>query len=508
MFAKVHSSTVLGVEGIGVTVEVDISNGLPAFTIVGLPDGTVRESKDRVKSAIKNSSYQFPPKRITVNLAPADLRKEGTIFDLPIALAILAASGVISQESLSEFVVLGELSLDGSIRPVNGVLPVVTGALKRNMEKIIIPLGNRDEASLVTGISILPVASLHEIIEILSGIRDLVFHNKVKQRTVRPGYKVQFEHVKGQVHVKRALEIAAAGHHNVLMSGPPGTGKTMIARSIPSILPDPEYDEIIETSKIYSVAGVNGTKSTFLFTERPFRAPHHTVSDAGMIGGGTIPKPGEVSLAHNGVLFLDELPEFKKNVLEVLRQPLEDGVVTISRARKSITFPASFMLVASMNPCPCGYYGSRNHECHCNELQIRRYQNKISAPLLDRIDIHLQVRKVEFEDLHNSDTGDTSKEIRKRVNSARKIQKERFYEDERIYVNSQMGPKEIERYCGLDNQSLVLLKKSVDKFGLSARACHRILKLARTIADLENTGTILFSHVAEAVQFRRGDMHN
>lgn len=508
MLAKVHSSAVLGVEGIGVTVEVDISNGLPAFTIVGLPDGTVRESKDRVKSAIKNSSYPFPPKKITVNLAPADLKKEGAVFDLPIALGILSASGVIPQESLADFLVLGELSLDGSIRPVSGVLPVVTGALQRKIKKIIIPLENVNEAALVREISILPVSSLHETVERLSGIRDLVFSSTTKQEKVRSCYQVRFEHVKGQETIKRALEIAAAGHHNVLMSGPPGTGKTMIARSIPSILPEPEYDEIIETSKIYSVAGINGTQNTFLFTERPFRAPHHTVSDAGMVGGGVIPKPGEVSLAHNGVLFLDELPEFRRNVLEVLRQPLEDGVVSIARARKSITFPARFMLIASMNPCPCGYYGSNTHECHCNELQIRRYQNKISAPLLDRIDIHLQVRKVEFDDLHNSYSGDTSSEIRKRVNLARKIQKERFAEEGKILVNSQMGPKEIENFCGVDIQSSTLLKKSVERFGLSARAYHRILKLARTIADLENKENISFSHVAEAIQFRRGNCKN
>jgi len=505
MLAKVESAALLGIEGIPVTVEVDVSNGLPAFTTVGLPDGSVRESKDRVKAAIKNSGYPFPNRKITVNLAPADLRKEGTAFDLPIALGILVAGGVIPDASLDGCIALGELSLNGALRQVPGVLVVALSAVQqKNIHTLIVPGGNGEEAALVKGIDIIPAKNLFEIVEILNGLRQaerISLDQKINETTT---YPVSFEDIKGQDYAKRAMEIAVSGLHNVLMKGPPGSGKTLIARALPSIMSEWGFEERIETTKIYSILG-NKKIEPVLATHRPFRSPHHTISDAGLIGGGSIPRPGEVSLAHNGVLFLDELPEFKKHVLEVLRQPLEDGVVTISRAQTSLSFPADFILVAAMNPCPCGFYGDRRNECHCNPGQIQRYRNRISGPLLDRIDMHIEVAAMNFHELHTISGKESSKSIKKRVTLARSIQQERFCKLPHIRVNSQMGVKEIEKICVIDRRSRQLLDKSVDKLGLSARGYHRILKLSRTIADLEGSDTIQFEHVAEAIQYRRGE---
>jgi magnesium chelatase family protein len=505
MLAKVESAAILGIEGIPVTVEVDVGNGLPSFTTVGLPDGSVRESKDRVKAAIKNSGYPFPNKKIIINLAPADLRKEGTAFDLPIALGILVACGVIPPASLAGCIVLGELSLNGAVRQVPGVLVVALSAVQQeHVNTLIVPRGNGEEAALVKGIEIISAKNLFEIVEILNGLRqaEKVSPEQKTHETVK--YPVNFEDIKGQDYAKRAMEIAVSGLHNVLMKGPPGSGKTLIARALPSIMSDWSFEERIETTKIYSILR-NKKMDPVLATHRPFRCPHHSISDAGLIGGGSIPRPGEISLAHNGVLFLDELPEFKKQVLEGLRQPLEDGVVTISRAQTSLSFPADFILVAAMNPCPCGFYGDRRNECHCNPGQIQRYRGRISGPLLDRIDMHVEVAAMNFHELHTISAKESSESIKKRVDLARVIQQERFCKLPHIRVNSQMGVKEIEKICVIDNRSRQLLDKSVDKLGLSARGYHRILKLSRTIADLAGRDSIAFEHVAEAIQYRRGE---
>lgn len=502
MLAKIHSIAVVGVDGIPVTIEVDIANGLPSFTTVGLPDGSVRESKDRVKSAIKNSGYKFPSRRITVNLAPGDIKKEGTAFDLPIAMGLLAAGEIIPQNSLDHYAIAGELSLDGSLRPIRGTLPIASSALNNGFKGLILPQENAEEAALINNLDILAVTKLYEIVEILNGHKPMVlFHSKAKP-CAAPSYSTDFGDIKGLENAKRALEIAASGMHNVLLKGPPGAGKTLIAKALPSILPDLNYEEKLETSKIYSVLDYNNRESA-LVLRRPFRAPHHTISDAGLIGGGTIPRPGEVSLAHNGVLFLDELPEFKKHVLEVLRQPLEDGLVTIARAQTSITFPSRFMLVAAMNPCPCGFYGDRMNECHCNDLQIRRYLSRISGPLLDRIDMNLEIAAIKFKELHVTEKSDSSRQIRLRVNAARSVQQQRFKNCPGVHANGLMGAKEIDHICKICDKSRALLEKSIRRLGLSARAYYRILKISRTIADMDNSENILFHHVAEAVQFRR-----
>jgi len=504
MLAKIFSAVLQGVDAYLIDVEVDLANGLPFLSIVGLPDLAVKESRDRVRSAIKNSGLYFPVKKITINLAPADLKKEGAAFDLPMALGVLAADGVITGEDLQKYLIVGELSLDGRIREVRGVLSIAILAKRLGMRGVIVPLKNTSEAAVVTGIEVLGVETLPQVIEFLSGRQPILPTSAPMDYllTEQPAYQDDFSEVRGQVHAKRALEIAAAGGHNILMVGPPGSGKTMLAKRFPTILPGMRFEEALETTQIHSVYGLLPDRA--LLVTRPFRAPHHTISDAGLIGGGTVPRPGEVSLAHNGVLFLDELPEFKRNVLEVLRQPLEEGHVTIARASTSLTFPAAFMLIAAMNPCPCGYQTDPTRTCVCTTIAIQRYRSKISGPLLDRIDIHIQVPAVPFRELTVEGSHERSETIRKRVRVAREIQAER-YKTDGICRNAQLRPKHLKKYCRLDEASGKLLELAMERLGFSARAYHRILKVARSIADLGQREDISVADLSEAVQYRTLD---
>lgn len=505
MLAKIHSGAVQGVDGLSVVVEVDLARGLPMFTTVGLPEGSVRESKERVKAAIRNCGYEFPARRITVNLAPADIKKGGAGFDLPMALGILVASGLFTSKKLEQYSVLGELSLDGAVRPVPGVLPVALQVREQGLKGILVPAANRMEAAVVgNDIEVIGIDSLHQAVEFLADkiTCDRTRLARAELLVADISYDEDFHDVKGQEHVKRALEIAASGGHNVAMTGPPGSGKTMLARRLATILPDMSFEEALETTKIYSIVG-KLSADTPLIGRRPFRAPHHTISDAGLIGGGQNPRPGEVSMAHNGVLFLDELPEFKKHVLEVLRQPLESGDVSIARASQSLSFPARFVLVVASNPCPCGYYGDGQRDCSCTPVQIQRYSNKVSGPLMDRIDLHLEVGALPFKEMNEQRRGESSAEIKKRVDAARKVQEKRFRDQPHIHCNGQMGAREIETHCRPDGPSLQLLERSVAKLGLSARGYHRILKIARTIADMDGQEALKLSHVAEAIQYRR-----
>ena len=505
MLAKVLSSALIGIDAILVDVEVDLAPGLPAFATVGLPDGAVKESKDRVRAALKNSGYEFPARRITANLAPADIKKEGAAYDLPISIGILAATGVIKATLLQQYTLLGELSLDGGLKAIRGALSMAVAARRAGLTGIILPLENAPEAAVVEGLDIIGATSLSQVVEFLSG-REVIDPCKVDLEALFSSgseYGEDFSEVKGQEHAKRAMEVAASGGHNLIMIGPPGSGKTMLARRIPTILPAMSFDEAIEATKIYSVSGLLDNERALLAT-RPFRSPHHTISDVGLIGGGTTPKPGEVSLAHNGVLFLDELPEFKKNVLEVLRQPLEDGRVTISRSLLSLTYPARVMLVAAMNPCPCGYLADPTHPCICTPVAIHRYRSRISGPLLDRIDIHIEVPAVKYRELVDRSEAESSAAVAMRVESSRELQLER-YKGTKIHCNAQMTPRFIKKYCELDASGNRMLELVTDRLGFSARTYTRILKVARTIADLDGSDAIHEQHIAEAIQYRSLD---
>lgn len=505
MLSTIYSGAVRGIDGYTVEVEGTVSSGLPAFEIVGLPDTAVKESKERVRGAIESLGFDFPLRRVTINLAPGNIKKEGPGFDLPIAIAILTASEQLRAENLEEYLFLGELSLGGELRPINGVLPMVMHASANGIRKIILPRANAKEAAILQNVEVYGASDLHDVICHLSALAPMEAETLDVEALFRQdmAYQYDFSDVKGQLEVKRALEIAAAGGHNSVMIGTPGSGKTMLAARIPSILPDMTPEEALEVTKIHSIAGLI-PEGKSLVTQRPFRSPHHTVSTISLVGGGRIPRPGEVSLAHNGVLFLDELPEFRKDALEILRQPLEDRKVSISRVSATVTYPCNFMLVAAMNPCNCGYFGDPSRHCTCSEAQIQRYMGKISGPLLDRIDLHINVMPVKYAQLSDNTKAESSVSIRERVNRARKLQLQR-YRSVGVTCNANLNSAQVKAFCPLDSESSALLEQAFQTLGLSARAYTRIIKVARTIADLEGAPNINVSHVAEAIQYRSLD---